>query len=325
MRFFAFMCVPLLAMQASVAPPLPQVDPQRDAELAQAEALVAKEPERAEHLYNLGVLQYRAGQLEAARESFRVSAERLSNTLAARSTYNRGTTRYREALASMEQGAANAPSPVMGGDQAAEDPQAQTIAALEESLQQLKDSIRATPSSVDNADARANAELAHRLLKKLKEQQKQDQKQDQQQEQEQEQEQEPKDEQQEQKDPKDGEEPKDGEPSKDPSKDKPKDASSKDGKPEQQKPSSEEPKDKQDAEPPPDGKPEPAQEPKPSETEKPAEQKPQAGRAKESPREGMSKQEIEQLLQKIRDREQERRAAKLAAERVRVSPAPKDW
>ncbi len=323
MRFFAFMCVPLLAMQASVAPPLPQVDPQRDAELAQAEALVAKEPERAEHLYNLGVLQYRAGQLEAARESFRVSAERLSNTLAARSTYNRGTTRYREALASMEQGAANAPSPVMGGDQAAEDPQAQTIAALEESLQQLKDSIRATPSSVDNADARANAELAHRLLKKLKEQQKQDQKQDQQQEQEQEQEQ--KDEQQEQKDPKDGEEPKDGEPSKDPSKDKPKDASSKDGKPEQQKPSSEEPKDKQDAEPPPDGKPEPAQEPKPSETEKPAEQKPQAGRAKESPREGMSKQEIEQLLQKIRDREQERRAAKLAAERVRVSPAPKDW
>ena len=323
MRFFAFMCVPLLAMQASVAPPLPQVDPQRDAELAQAEALVAKDPERAEHLYNLGVLQYRAGQLEAARESFRVSAERLSNTLAARSTYNRGTTRYREALASMEQGAANAPSPVMGGDQAAEDPQAQTIAALEESLQQLKDSIRATPSSVDNADARANAELAHRLLKKLKEQQKQDQKQDQQQEQEQEQE--PKDEQQEQKDPKDGEEPKDGEPSKDPSKDKPKDASSKDGKPEQQKPSSEEPKDKQDAEPPPDGKPEPAQEPKPSETEKPAEQKPQAGRAKESPREGMSKQEIEQLLQKIRDREQERRAAKLAAERVRVSPAPKDW
>ena len=323
MRFFAFMCVPLLAMQASVAPPLPQVDPQRDAELAQAEALVAKEPERAEHLYNLGVLQYRAGKLEAARESFRVSAERLSNTLAARSTYNRGTTRYREALASMEQGAANAPSPVMGGDQAAEDPQAQTIAALEESLQQLKDSIRATPSSVDNADARANAELAHRLLKKLKEQQKQDQKQDQQQEQEQEQEQ--KDEQQEQKDPKDGEEPKDGEPSKDPSKDKPKDASSKDGKPEQQKPSSEEPKDKQDAEPPPDGKPEPAQEPKPSETEKPAEQKPQAGRAKESPREGMSKQEIEQLLQKIRDREQERRAAKLAAERVRVSPAPKDW
>ena len=323
MRFFAFMCVPLLAMQASVAPPLPQVDPQRDAELAQAEALVAKEPERAEHVYNLGVLQYRAGQLEAARESFRVSAERLSNTLAARSTYNRGTTRYREALASMEQGAANAPSPVMGGDQAAEDPQAQTIAALEESLQQLKDSIRATPSSVDNADARANAELAHRLLKKLKEQQKQDQKQDQQQEQEQEQEQ--KDEQQEQKDPKDGEEPKDGEPSKDPSKDKPKDASSKDGKPEQQKPSSEEPKDKQDAEPPPDGKPEPAQEPKPSETEKPAEQKPQAGRAKESPREGMSKQEIEQLLQKIRDREQERRAAKLAAERVRVSPAPKDW
>ena len=321
MRFFAFMCVPLLAMQASVAPPLPQVDPQRDAELAQAEALVAKEPERAEHLYNLGVLQYRAGQLEAARESFRVSAERLSNTLAARSTYNRGTTRYREALASMEQGAANAPSPVMGGDQAAEDPQAQTIAALEESLQQLKDSIRATPSSVDNADARANAELAHRLLKKLKEQQKQDQKQDQQQEQEQEQ----KNEQQEQKDPKDGEEPKDGEPSKDPSKDKPKDASSKDGKPEQQKPSSEEPKDKQDAEPPPDGKPEPAQEPKPSETEKPAEQKPQAGRAKESPREGMSKQEIEQLLQKIRDREQERRAAKLAAERVRVSPAPKDW
>ncbi len=317
MRLFAFVCVPLLAMQASVAPPLPQVDPQRDAQLAQAEALVAQEPERAEHRYNLGVLQYRAGKLEAARESFRVSAERLSNTLAARSTYNRGTTRYREALASMEQGAASAPAPVMSGDQAAADPQAQTIAALEESLQQLKDSIRATPSSADNADARANAELAHRLLKKLKEQQKQDQKQEQQQEQ--------KDEQQEQKDPKDGEEPKDGEPSKDPSKDKPKDASSKDGKPEQQKQPTDESKDKQDAEPPPDGKPEPAQEPKPSETEKPAEQKPQAGRAKESPREGMSKQEIEQLLQKIRDREQERRAAKLAAERVRVSPAPKDW
>jgi hypothetical protein len=39
----------------------------------------------------------------------------------------------------------------------------------------------------------------------------------------------------------------------------------------------------------------------------------------------MSKQEVERVLQKIRDRERERIQAKLQRERARTLPAPKDW
>jgi len=39
----------------------------------------------------------------------------------------------------------------------------------------------------------------------------------------------------------------------------------------------------------------------------------------------MTKQEVERLLQKIRDRERQRVLDRLMRERARTQPAPKDW
>ncbi|MSR40837.1 MAG: hypothetical protein EXS10_02920 [Phycisphaerales bacterium] len=312
-------------------PATPAVDPTLVARISEAQALVAKEPERAEHLYNLGVLQYRAGELETAGESFRAAAERLTNTLSARSTYNRGTTRYREALETLQKAQESGATPNLEPAAAATDPQAQAIQTLEESLQQLKDSIRANPSSTENIDARANAELAHRLLKKLKEQQKQEQ---QQQQQDQEQKDEQKDEQKESKDQQSDSENKDGKPPdaqpKEPSEKSSKDQEGKSDKPsdqgKQEKPQEPSKPEVGDQEKQPEGKPEPKQQEKPAKAPEAKDQKEQqAAAAKETEREGMTKQEIEQLLQKIRDREQIRRAQKLASERTRTTPARKDW
>ncbi len=338
----------LTALAAAQQSSAPSIDAGLAQSLSDAERMVTKDPSRAEHLYNLGVLQYRAGQLTQAGESFRLAAERLNNNLAARSTYNRGTTRYREALEALQSAQQSGATPVLPqdptqpGTDAATDPQTQAIASLEESLQQLKDSIRANPSSSDNVDARANAELAHRLLKKLKEQQKQEQQNQQSQ------------------DPKDGEkreeqksqdsneqknqdgESSDGQPKDSSQQESGKSDPKSDGKPDdaQQQPSQAPPKpqdgdqqkpDPSQAEEKPSGEPEPSPEGKPEANQpQPSDAKdgPQAQQSKgeqEPPRESMSTQEIEQLLQKIRDREQIRRAQKLAAQRQRTTPARKDW
>jgi len=39
----------------------------------------------------------------------------------------------------------------------------------------------------------------------------------------------------------------------------------------------------------------------------------------------MTQQDVERLLQKIRDKERARLMEKLARERTRTQPAPKDW
>ncbi len=325
----AMLCsAPLAWAQENAA--APQLDAALAESLTRAQAVVERDPSRPEHLYNLGVLQYRAGQLTEAGESFRGAAERLNNALAARSTYNRGTTRYREALESLQTAPQAGATPTLpnAGPEGAPDPQAQAIAALEESLQQLKDSIRANPTSSENVDARANAELAHRLLKKLKEQQKQEQQQQQQQEQQQDE----KSEEQESKESKDAqdspkqdgkssdEKPKDSSQEQPGKSDQPSQDANKQPSEESSKPEVEEKKER--SEPKPDGKPEANQEQ--SEPNEPKDAS-QAQGKDAPPREGMSKQEIEQLLQKIRDREQIRRAQKLAAQQKRTTPARKDW
>ena len=323
----AMLCsAPLAWAQENAA--APQLDAALAESLTRAQAVVERDPSRPEHLYNLGVLQYRAGQLTEAGESFRGAAERLNNALAARSTYNRGTTRYREALESLQTAPQAGATPTLpnAGPEGAPDPQAQAIAALEESLQQLKDSIRANPTSSENVDARANAELAHRLLKKLKEQQKQEQQQQQ------EQQQDEKSEEQESKESKDAqdspkqdgkssdEKPKDSSQEQPGKSDQPSQDANKQPSEESSKPEVEEKKER--SEPKPDGKPEANQEQ--SEPNEPKDAS-QAQGKDAPPREGMSKQEIEQLLQKIRDREQIRRAQKLAAQQKRTTPARKDW
>ena len=217
----------------------PGPDGPSDAARARAESLLGSKDARPELIYNAGVEMYRAGQYDLAGELFASAESRAKAGVAARSMYNRGTTTYAEAVESMK---------AAGEDgQDASRKQQSVVESLERSLRELKDAVRADPA---NADARANAELAYRVLKELKKQQKQDQqKQDQQKQDQQKQDQQKQDQQ------------------------------------------------KQDQQ----------------QTEAKADKKP------------MSQDEVDRLLQRIRDKERARLLEKLSRERSRTKPAPKDW
>ena len=221
-----------------------------------------------EMIYNEGVAQFRAGELERARELFAFAAARGNAATAARSMYNRGTTRYAEAFKTM-QGGETAPATPQS------DTQQQTMAALEEALRELKDAARADPT---NTDARANAELTHRVLKDLKQKQDQ-QKQDQQKQDQQKQDQQKQDQQKQ-------------------------DQQKQDQQKQDQQKQDQQKQDQQQDQP---------QQQSQQQSQAAKEQKP------------MSKQEVERLLQKIRDRERQRMLEKVARERARTQPAPKDW
>jgi len=217
-----------------------------------ATALASKEPVPVEQLYNLGVRLYRANRLADAKSLFDTAATRAKADLASRSMYNRGTAAYAESLESMR-----AAGEESGETQAnPQELQQKVMQQLEQALRSLKDAARADPT---NADARANAELAHRVLKELKKQQ-QEQKQDQQQQQ---QDQQQKQDHQQQQD-------------------------------QQQKQDQQQPQPRDSAQ----------------------------GKQEERP---LTKQEVERLLQKIRDKEKQRLKERLARERARTQPAPKDW
>ncbi len=245
---------------------------------ANAEALLTKPDARAESVYNAGVNMYRAGEFELAGELFAAAASNAKAMIAARSMYNRGTTSYAQSLKSMQtEGENPQPSP---------DAQQAVIESLERSLRELKDAVRADPT---NIDARANAELAYRVLKDLKKEQEKQQQKNEQKQDDQKKDEEKKDDQK-----KDGEK-KDDQKKDDEKKDgEKKDEEKKDGekKQDQPKPSDDKPQDK----------PQDKQDSKP-----------------------MTKQDVERLLQKIRDRERARILDKLEHERARTKPAPKDW
>ena len=244
---------------------------------ANAQALLTKPDARAESVYNAGVNMYRAGEFELAGELFAAAASNAKAMIAARSMYNRGTTSYAQSLKSMQTAGEN-PQPAPDAQQA-------VIESLERSLRELKDAVRADPT---NIDARANAELAYRVLKDLKkeqekQQQKDEQKQDEEKKDEEKKDDEKKDDQKEDNEKKDG----------DKKDDQKKDGEKKDEKKQDQpKPSDDKPQDK----------PQDKQDSKP-----------------------MTKQDVERLLQKIRDRERARILDKLEHERARTKPAPKDW
>ena len=244
---------------------------------ANAQALLTKPDARAESVYNAGVNMYRAGEFELAGELFAAAASNAKAMIAARSMYNRGTTSYAQSLKSMQTAGEN-PQPAPDAQQA-------VIESLERSLRELKDAVRADPT---NIDARANAELAYRVLKDLKkEQEKQQQKDEQKQDEEKKDDQKKDDEKKD--DQKKDDEKKDG----DKKDDQKKDGEKKDEKKQDQsKPSDDKPQDK----------PQDKQDSKP-----------------------MTKQDVERLLQKIRDRERARILDKLEHERARTKPAPKDW
>ena len=244
---------------------------------ANAQALLTKPDARAESVYNAGVNMYRAGEFELAGELFAAAASNAKAMIAARSMYNRGTTSYAQSLKSMQTAGEN-PQPAPDAQQA-------VIESLERSLRELKDAVRADPT---NIDARANAELAYRVLKDLKKEQEKQQQKDEQKQVEEKKDEEKKDDEKKDDQKKDGEK-KDG----DKKDDQKKDGEKKDEKKQDQpKPSDDKPQDK----------PQDKQDSKP-----------------------MTKQDVERLLQKIRDRERARILDKLEHERARTKPAPKDW
>ncbi len=147
-----------------------------DAAAAFAEAMDA-DPTSAAAAYNRGVAEYRAGKLDEASSSFAEAAARGDAALAADAMFNQGNATYRSALRALEAGGAPDADPAgaAGALQpappaAAQPDLAAATEAVSQALTHYKDAIAANPSDVDS---RANAELAHTLLKQLRQMQKQ--------------------------------------------------------------------------------------------------------------------------------------------------------
>ena len=269
-------------------------------------------PVRPERLYNAGVSMYRAGELELARDLFAAAAERAKAGVAARSMYNRGTTSYAEAVRAMESaGRAD-------GSTNPQELQKEVIDTLERSRRELTDAARADPR---NTDARANAELAHRVLKELKKQQEQQQQQQQQQQQSQDQQQsgEQNEEQSQQNQQQNGEQPEKNDDQKSESggeQDQPQQDQRRDGQEDQDQ--------QRDGQ---KGQESEAEESKPDQAtpDEPRTDEAKPNQPKAENRKPMTRQEVERLLQRIRDKERARVMERMERERARTQPAPKDW
>ena len=110
--------------------------------------------------YNLAVAHYRNGDIDAAKTLFTQAASAADTRLAANSRYNLGNCLYAEALAKAEQ-----------------DPRA-AVTDLQTAIEHYRSALRLDR---DNADARANIELARHLIQQLQDQQQQEQQQQEQQ------------------------------------------------------------------------------------------------------------------------------------------------
>ena len=294
-----------LACIAAATPSVDSLAP--DATDEMREALESAPPEA---IYNAGVQMFRAGNFEAARDLFSTAASRGKESVAARSMYNLGTSGYADALKLLqpaEGGGAGSPPTDTSSDGAPVhptpvNPRDQAISALEDALRELKDAMRADPK---NIDARANAEMAHRLLKSLKEEQKQEQKND-------EKKDEKEDDKQDEKNDGQQDKPQDGD-------GKPSDEQKQQEKEQQEKKNKDDSKGEKD-----DKKQDEKKDEKPSDDKTPPTDEAKQDQAK-GEQKPMSKQEVERVLQKIRDRERERIQARLQRERARTLPAPKDW
>jgi Ca-activated chloride channel family protein len=331
-----------------------------EAASAFAEAMDA-DPTSAAAAYNKGVAEYRAGKLDDASASFSEAATRGDAALAADAMFNQGNATYQSALRALD-GAPDESDPAVpaasssNGAAAQPDLKAATD-AVSKALTHYKDAIAANPGDIDS---RANAELAHTLLKRLEEmQQKQQQNETQDQDKEQKQDDQEQAEQQQDGGECDNPQQGDGEGK---SGGKSSDKSSDDTYPESDKDEQqakdagsdqqeqEDPKDKSGAEPsePKDdqasqdraggAEQRDAKDPKGPEGEvkarngaeqSTADQKPQTpGQARAGepvPGAPLTKSEAERLLQGVRDRSKQRMEAKERAERVRQVPAVRDW
>ena len=124
-----------------------------------------------EAIYNQGVTQYREGQYAEARDSFTRSTAVADRALEARARFNLANCDYAEALA------LRAENP----DEADE-----AIAKLETAISHYRGAIEANPQ---DADARANAELAQLFIDQIQQEQEQQEQEQQEQEQQEQQEQ----------------------------------------------------------------------------------------------------------------------------------------
>ena len=133
-----------------------------------------------EAIYNQGVTQYREGQYAEARDSFTRSTAVADRALEARARFNLANCDYAEALA------LRAENP----DEADE-----AIAKLETAISHYRGAIEANPQ---DADARANAELAQLFIDQIQQEQEQQEQEQQEQDQQDQQEQDEQEQQQEQ-------------------------------------------------------------------------------------------------------------------------------
>jgi Ca-activated chloride channel family protein len=167
----------------------------------------------------------------------------------------------------------------------------QSTEVLERALQELKDAIRADPT---NRDARANAELAYRRLKELKQEQQQDQQQqDQQQQDQQQQDQQQQDQQQQ-------------------------DQQQQDQQQQDQQQQDQQQQDQQQQD-------QQQQDQQQQGQQQQGQQQQAANERAEQAEKPLTRQQVERLLQKIREREKARLTERARRERGKTAPADRDW
>lgn len=308
-----------------------------DQAVADYSAALQSRPESPEITHNLGVLHYRKGDYAAAGEYFRRATELSEGSLRHRAMYNMGTSAYVQALDAVARG--NQPPDAGAADPSQEDgsdPLADAEARLTEAIDHFKSTIAADPAA---EDARVNGELAQklrRMLEQLKQQQQQqnqdqqkqneDQKQDQNQDQNQDQDKD----QQEQNEQKEQDE---------------QEQQQQDQKDQQEEDQQQQERQQQNQQDEPKQADDPKQQPQESPQQQPPQdqkqQQPQQQPSKPKPDQGkggqageasgsqapMSEEEVQKILQAVRDKERKRREE--LAERAKVpprsGPRTKDW
>jgi len=264
------------------------------------------DPTSAAAIHNLGVARYREGDPQAAADAFERAARLGDADLAARSMYNEGTARYAAALEAM------------GQDTEAADPKAmqETIERVKRSLEHFKDALDADQ---ENRDARINAELASRLIRRLQEvQQQQQQQQDQQQQDQQQQDQQQQDQQQQDQQQQDQQQQDQQQQDQQQQDQQQQDQQQQDQQQQDQQQQDQQQQDQQQQDQP-DSEPEGESEATPSSPET-------SEMAKEETEPRMTREEAERLLQSVRDKERQRRRAQAEAEELRPrKPVERDW
>lgn len=254
--------------------------------------------------YNLGVAQYRKGDYQRAADAFSEAASLANDgSLRSRSIYNLGNAAYAQSLEALKSAADSGMS---------QDQLQRATDMLKQALDNYKQAIANDPH---DEDARANAELSHKFLKRLQELQE---KMQQQQQQQQQQNLDQQDQQQQQQQQSQSQQNQSGEQQQ-----------------QQQQASTSEDSDQQQE--PQRGKPQSAEQPQQeqeqldSEIEPLDEQPPEdQGRHVQHPtskpdKKAMTRQEAERLLQAVRDKERKRRMDLLPREAAKYAPAEKDW